>query len=185
MKLSHSSSRGPAGDRPRSSSEAGGVVCPVSYATGLGSFPAFHFRPCGVVGCATLRDRDVAPAVADAAPCRSDRSRAVVASRRTTECHAFAPRGLQSTGNFLQFAVQPTNRTKFRPVSGSPRFSRDAARKSRSRSSKVQEEYVRYENLPLETKDGRQIEVEFVSNVHSIAELTKYAVREGLTSLEP
>lgn len=29
-------------------------------------------------------------------------------------------------------------------------------------------EYVRYENLPLETKDGRLIEVEFVSNVYQI-----------------
>jgi diguanylate cyclase (GGDEF)-like protein/PAS domain S-box-containing protein len=30
------------------------------------------------------------------------------------------------------------------------------------------EEYIRYENLPLETKDGRLIEVEFVSNVYMI-----------------
>ena len=30
-----------------------------------------------------------------------------------------------------------------------------------------QEKYVRYENLPLETLDGRKIEVEFVSNVYS------------------
>jgi PAS domain S-box-containing protein len=30
------------------------------------------------------------------------------------------------------------------------------------------EEYVRYEHLPLETKDGRQIEVEFVSNVYGV-----------------
>jgi diguanylate cyclase (GGDEF)-like protein/PAS domain S-box-containing protein len=29
-------------------------------------------------------------------------------------------------------------------------------------------EYVRYENMPLETKDGRLIEVEFVSNVYQI-----------------
>ena len=29
-------------------------------------------------------------------------------------------------------------------------------------------EYVRYENLPLETKDGRLVEVEFVSNVYQI-----------------
>jgi diguanylate cyclase (GGDEF)-like protein/PAS domain S-box-containing protein len=29
-------------------------------------------------------------------------------------------------------------------------------------------EYIRYENLPLETKDGRSIEVEFVSNVYQI-----------------
>jgi len=29
-------------------------------------------------------------------------------------------------------------------------------------------EYIRYENLPLETKDGRLIEVEFVSNVYMI-----------------
>jgi diguanylate cyclase (GGDEF)-like protein/PAS domain S-box-containing protein len=29
-------------------------------------------------------------------------------------------------------------------------------------------EYIRYENLPLETKDGRLIEVEFVSNVYTI-----------------
>lgn len=30
------------------------------------------------------------------------------------------------------------------------------------------EEYVHYENLPLETKDGRSIEVEFVSNVYLV-----------------
>ena len=29
-------------------------------------------------------------------------------------------------------------------------------------------EYIRYEDLPLETKDGRRIEVEFVSNVYTI-----------------
>jgi light-regulated signal transduction histidine kinase (bacteriophytochrome) len=29
-----------------------------------------------------------------------------------------------------------------------------------------QQEYIRYENLPLETADGRRIEVEFVSNVY-------------------
>jgi PAS domain S-box-containing protein len=29
-------------------------------------------------------------------------------------------------------------------------------------------EYIRYEDLPLETKDGRRIEVEFVSNVYSV-----------------
>jgi len=28
------------------------------------------------------------------------------------------------------------------------------------------EEYIRYENMPLETSDGRSIEVEFVSNVY-------------------
>ena len=30
--------------------------------------------------------------------------------------------------------------------------------------------YVRYENLPLETKDGRHIDVEFVSNVYQAGE---------------
>ncbi|MCX6690634.1 MAG: PAS domain S-box protein [Methanoregula sp.] len=29
-------------------------------------------------------------------------------------------------------------------------------------------DYIRYENLPLETKDGKRIEVEFISNVYSI-----------------
>jgi PAS domain S-box-containing protein len=29
-------------------------------------------------------------------------------------------------------------------------------------------EYVRYEDLPLETKDGRNISVEFISNVYSV-----------------
>ena len=29
-------------------------------------------------------------------------------------------------------------------------------------------EYVRYEDLPLKTRDGRQIEVEFVSNVYRV-----------------
>jgi PAS domain S-box-containing protein len=31
-----------------------------------------------------------------------------------------------------------------------------------------QKKYVRYENLPLETSDGRKIDVEFVSNVYSV-----------------
>jgi PAS domain S-box-containing protein len=31
-----------------------------------------------------------------------------------------------------------------------------------------QQEYVRYENLPLETKDGRRIQVEFISNVYRV-----------------
>jgi PAS domain S-box-containing protein len=36
---------------------------------------------------------------------------------------------------------------------------------------KLQEEkYVRYDDLPLETSDGRQIEVEFVSNVYDVGE---------------
>jgi len=30
--------------------------------------------------------------------------------------------------------------------------------------------YVRYEDLPLETKDGRHVEVEFVSNVYRVNE---------------
>lgn len=34
-----------------------------------------------------------------------------------------------------------------------------------------QKEYVRYENLPLETYDGRQIHVEFVSNVYEVNNL--------------
>jgi len=41
--------------------------------------------------------------------------------------------------------------------------------KSRDLFSKVQEKgYVRYEDLPLETKDGRSIDVEFVSNIYSV-----------------
>ena len=32
-----------------------------------------------------------------------------------------------------------------------------------------QKEFVRYENLPLETADGRKINVEFISNVYLIA----------------
>ena len=32
-----------------------------------------------------------------------------------------------------------------------------------------QQEYVRYDHLPLETSEGRQIEVEFVSNVYDVA----------------
>ena len=32
-----------------------------------------------------------------------------------------------------------------------------------------QKEYIRYEDLPLETADGRQIEVEFISNVYLVA----------------
>ncbi len=32
----------------------------------------------------------------------------------------------------------------------------------------LQKEYVRYEDLPLETSDGRQIDVEFVSNVYPV-----------------
>ena len=31
-----------------------------------------------------------------------------------------------------------------------------------------QEKYVRYEDMPLETADGRRIEVEFVSNVYLV-----------------
>ncbi len=31
-----------------------------------------------------------------------------------------------------------------------------------------EKEYIRYENMPLETRDGRQIEVEFVSNVYLV-----------------
>jgi len=30
------------------------------------------------------------------------------------------------------------------------------------------EEYIRYENLPLETKDGQKIDVEFISNVYTV-----------------
>ena len=33
-----------------------------------------------------------------------------------------------------------------------------------------QDKYVRYDDLPLETSDGRHIEVEFVSNVYDVAE---------------
>ncbi len=33
----------------------------------------------------------------------------------------------------------------------------------------LQKEYIRYEGLPLETADGRKIEVEFVSNVYEVA----------------
>ena len=34
-----------------------------------------------------------------------------------------------------------------------------------------QKEIVRYENLPLETADGRKINVEFISNVYSVSAL--------------
>ena len=34
-----------------------------------------------------------------------------------------------------------------------------------------QKEIVRYENLPLETADGRKINVEFISNVYSVNDL--------------
>ena len=41
--------------------------------------------------------------------------------------------------------------------------------KSRDLFSKLQnKKYVRYEDLPLETKDGRSIDVEFVSNVYPV-----------------
>jgi PAS domain S-box-containing protein len=30
--------------------------------------------------------------------------------------------------------------------------------------------YVRYENLPLKTRDGRQVAVEFVSNVYQVGD---------------
>ena len=33
-----------------------------------------------------------------------------------------------------------------------------------------QRDYIRYEDLPLRAKDGRQVEVEFVSNVYSVGE---------------
>jgi PAS domain S-box-containing protein len=40
---------------------------------------------------------------------------------------------------------------------------------SRTAFRKLQEQgYIRYENLPLETKDGRKVEVEFVSNVYQV-----------------
>jgi signal transduction histidine kinase len=40
---------------------------------------------------------------------------------------------------------------------------------SRAAFEKLQtEEYIRYENLPLRTKAGKQIQVEFVSNVYSV-----------------
>jgi PAS domain S-box-containing protein len=32
-----------------------------------------------------------------------------------------------------------------------------------------EKEYIRYESLPLETKDGRSIAVEFVSNVYALS----------------
>src|SRR4026207_1749932 len=32
------------------------------------------------------------------------------------------------------------------------------------------QEYIRYENLPLKTKDGRLIQVEFVSNVYLVGD---------------
>ena len=42
-------------------------------------------------------------------------------------------------------------------------------KESRKSFSELQtKKYVRYEHLPLETKDGRQINVEFVSNVYSV-----------------
>jgi PAS domain S-box-containing protein len=44
------------------------------------------------------------------------------------------------------------------------------ARKSKAAFRELQREgYIRYENLPLETKNGRRIEVEFVSNVYQAA----------------
>jgi PAS domain S-box-containing protein len=40
---------------------------------------------------------------------------------------------------------------------------------SRASFAKLQAQaYVRYENLPLETRDGRKVDVEFVSNVYSV-----------------
>jgi len=32
--------------------------------------------------------------------------------------------------------------------------------------------YIRYENLPLETFDGRKVAVEFVSNVYQVGKLS-------------
>ena len=34
-----------------------------------------------------------------------------------------------------------------------------------------QKEFVRYEDLPLETADGRKINVEFISNIYSVNEI--------------
>ena len=40
---------------------------------------------------------------------------------------------------------------------------------SRSAFAELQsKEYIRYEDLPLETKDGRRVDVEFVSNVYLV-----------------
>src|SRR5664280_2863995 len=42
-------------------------------------------------------------------------------------------------------------------------------KESRMAFKKLQtKEYIRYENLPLQTKDGRNISVEFVSNVYQV-----------------
>ena len=42
------------------------------------------------------------------------------------------------------------------------------------------EKYVRYDDLPLETSDGRQIDVEFVSNVYTVgdAEVIQCNIRD-------
>jgi PAS domain S-box-containing protein len=45
-------------------------------------------------------------------------------------------------------------------------FFRDIVANRQKFSELQQKEYVRYENLPLETSDGRKINVEFVSNVY-------------------
>jgi len=47
-------------------------------------------------------------------------------------------------------------------------FFKDIASNKNKFMELQRQEYVRYENLPLETADGRQIEVEFVSNVYAV-----------------
>ena len=42
-------------------------------------------------------------------------------------------------------------------------------RRNKKKFSELQkQEYVRYENLPLETVDGRRIDVEFISNLYQV-----------------
>ena len=46
---------------------------------------------------------------------------------------------------------------------------KDIAASKESFSELLEKGYVRYEDLPLETKDGRRVEVEFVSNVYQVS----------------
>src|SRR5437660_10489743 len=46
-----------------------------------------------------------------------------------------------------------------------------------------EKEYIRYESLPLETKDGRSIAVEFVSNVYGLSSGTRVINATFVTSL--
>ncbi len=48
-------------------------------------------------------------------------------------------------------------------------FFKDIAANAAKFAELQEKDYVRYENLPLETRDGRKIEVEFVSNVYLVS----------------